>query len=301
LLSSAPGLPLRSYRLPTSAAALSSHKEAALFTGVSCQTLEKHRIYRTGQNYSKIDGGIICVVTDLREWAERGARRATSDPCGITILHAKSDDTVSQIEPIRDGATGVDRDAAGEPAILDVRSRQDDHPGRNTSQQAYHQVKGKASDRIACRPGPGRNWIRPNNGRQHRSDQGAQRRAPTRPVCLSIMLVGRDRRLQAAGLNAMAVRNPLTTLPESAGSAERVLARQDGPTVLVGRSFSGVMSRNLASIHAGGCVNRRATTTVPGIDPANDEFRIASPASPRFVSGPRQQYKSPVGLGRVKS
>src|SRR5205085_7734224 len=45
-------------------------------------------------------------------------------------------------------------------------------------------------------------------------------------------------RLQAAGLNATAVQNPLTTLPEAVASAERVLARQDGPTVLVGRSFS---------------------------------------------------------------
>jgi pimeloyl-ACP methyl ester carboxylesterase len=44
-------------------------------------------------------------------------------------------------------------------------------------------------------------------------------------------------RLQAAGLNATAVQNPLTTLP----SAERVLARQDGPTVLVGHSFSGMI------------------------------------------------------------
>ena len=42
-------------------------------------------------------------------------------------------------------------------------------------------------------------------------------------------------RLQAAGLNVTSVQNPLTTLPESVASAERVLARQDGPTVLVGR------------------------------------------------------------------
>jgi pimeloyl-ACP methyl ester carboxylesterase len=48
-------------------------------------------------------------------------------------------------------------------------------------------------------------------------------------------------RLQAAGLNATAVQNPLTTLAESVASAERVLARQDGPTVLVGHSFSGVI------------------------------------------------------------
>src|SRR4051812_9929861 len=48
-------------------------------------------------------------------------------------------------------------------------------------------------------------------------------------------------RLQAAELNVTAVQNPLTTLPEAVASAERVLARQDGPTVLVGRSFSGMI------------------------------------------------------------
>jgi len=48
-------------------------------------------------------------------------------------------------------------------------------------------------------------------------------------------------RLQGAGLNATAVQNPLTTLREAVASAERVLARQDGPTVLVGHSFSGMI------------------------------------------------------------
>jgi pimeloyl-ACP methyl ester carboxylesterase len=48
-------------------------------------------------------------------------------------------------------------------------------------------------------------------------------------------------RLQAAGLNATAVQNPLTTLPDAVASAERVLARQEGPTVLVGHSFSGMI------------------------------------------------------------
>lgn len=48
-------------------------------------------------------------------------------------------------------------------------------------------------------------------------------------------------RLQAAGLNATSVQNPLTTMPEAVASAERVLARQDGPTVLVGHSFSGMI------------------------------------------------------------
>src|SRR5580700_2163884 len=48
-------------------------------------------------------------------------------------------------------------------------------------------------------------------------------------------------RLQAVGLNVTSVQNPLTTLPEAVAAAERVLARQDGPTVLVGHSFSGMI------------------------------------------------------------
>ncbi|GEP05459.1 alpha/beta fold hydrolase [Methylobacterium oxalidis] len=48
-------------------------------------------------------------------------------------------------------------------------------------------------------------------------------------------------RLQAAGLNATAVQNPLTTLEESVAATRRVLARQEGPTVLVGHSFAGMI------------------------------------------------------------
>ena len=48
-------------------------------------------------------------------------------------------------------------------------------------------------------------------------------------------------RLQAAGLNVTSVQNPLTTLPDAVASAERVLARQDGATVLAGHSFSGMI------------------------------------------------------------
>ena len=48
-------------------------------------------------------------------------------------------------------------------------------------------------------------------------------------------------RLQAAGLNATSVQNPLTTLDAAVAETQRVLARQDGPTVLVGHSFSGMI------------------------------------------------------------
>ncbi|HYZ44610.1 MAG TPA: alpha/beta hydrolase [Xanthobacteraceae bacterium] len=48
-------------------------------------------------------------------------------------------------------------------------------------------------------------------------------------------------RLQVAGLNATAVQNPLTTLSDAVAAVQRVLARQDGPTVLVGHSFAGMI------------------------------------------------------------
>jgi pimeloyl-ACP methyl ester carboxylesterase len=48
-------------------------------------------------------------------------------------------------------------------------------------------------------------------------------------------------RLQAAGLNATSVQNPLTTLEASVAAAQRALDLQDGPTVLVGHSFSGMI------------------------------------------------------------
>jgi pimeloyl-ACP methyl ester carboxylesterase len=48
-------------------------------------------------------------------------------------------------------------------------------------------------------------------------------------------------RLQAAGLNATSVQNPLTTLDDAVAETQRVLARQDGPTVLVGHSFAGMI------------------------------------------------------------
>lgn len=48
-------------------------------------------------------------------------------------------------------------------------------------------------------------------------------------------------RLQAQGFNSTSVQNPLTTLDESVAAARRVLDRQDGPTVLVGHSFGGML------------------------------------------------------------
>ncbi|MBW8745801.1 MAG: alpha/beta hydrolase [Sphingomonas sp.] len=55
-------------------------------------------------------------------------------------------------------------------------------------------------------------------------------------------------RLQARGLNVTSVQNPLTTLPDAVDACRKVLDRQDGPTVLVGHSFSGMIVTD-AGIH----------------------------------------------------
>jgi pimeloyl-ACP methyl ester carboxylesterase len=47
--------------------------------------------------------------------------------------------------------------------------------------------------------------------------------------------------LQNAGLNPTAVQNPLTSLNEDSAATRRILALQDGPTVLVGHSFAGTI------------------------------------------------------------
>src|SRR3984893_2589311 len=47
--------------------------------------------------------------------------------------------------------------------------------------------------------------------------------------------------LQRAGLNVMAVQNPLTSLADDVAATRRILALQDGPTVLVGHSWAGAV------------------------------------------------------------
>jgi pimeloyl-ACP methyl ester carboxylesterase len=48
-------------------------------------------------------------------------------------------------------------------------------------------------------------------------------------------------RLQAAGLHVTAVQNPLTTLSDSVAETRRVVAQQDGPTLLVAHSWGGTV------------------------------------------------------------
>ena len=118
-------------------------------------------------------------------------------------------------------------------------------------------------------------------------------------------------RLQAAGLNATAVQNPLTTLPEAVAAAERVLARQDGPTVLVGHSFAGMIVSE-AGVHpqvsalvyvaarapdAGEdytALAKRFATPPAGIVFDGDEGRLSEDAFLRDFAGDLPQAKAKV-------
>jgi pimeloyl-ACP methyl ester carboxylesterase len=121
------------------------------------------------------------------------------------------------------------------------------------------------------------------------------------------------RRLQAVGLNATAVQNPLTTLPDAVAAAQRVLARQDGPTVLVGHSFSGMivteagMHPNVSALvyvaarapYAGEYITALAKTfpTPPasaGIVFDGDEGRLSEAAFLRDFAGDLPEAKAKV-------
>src|SRR5258705_4109293 len=45
--------------------------------------------------------------------------------------------------------------------------------------------------------------------------------------------------LEKAGLNAVAVQNPLTSLVDDVAATKRAIARLDGPVILVGHSYGG--------------------------------------------------------------
>jgi len=47
--------------------------------------------------------------------------------------------------------------------------------------------------------------------------------------------------LRARGYNVSVVQNPLTSLADDIAAVDRILARQDGPTLLVGHSYGGVV------------------------------------------------------------
>jgi pimeloyl-ACP methyl ester carboxylesterase len=86
-------------------------------------------------------------------------------------------------------------------------------------------------------------------------------------------------RLQASGLNVTAVQNPLTTLDDAADAVRRVLARNEGPTVLAGHSFAGTIISEV-----GGPANVSALVYIAARAPDAGEDYAA--LGQRFASAP---------------
>ncbi|MGY2398894.1 alpha/beta hydrolase [Pseudomonas sp. SDO5271_S396] len=83
-------------------------------------------------------------------------------------------------------------------------------------------------------------------------------------------------RLQAAGLHVTAVQNALNSIPEDVAATQRVLAQQDGPTVLVGHSYAGAVISD-----AGVNPNVSALVYVAARAPdANEDFAALSARYP---------------------
>ena len=47
--------------------------------------------------------------------------------------------------------------------------------------------------------------------------------------------------LEAKGFHVVAVQNPLTSLADDVAATKRIIALQDGPVILVGHSYAGVV------------------------------------------------------------
>jgi pimeloyl-ACP methyl ester carboxylesterase len=95
-------------------------------------------------------------------------------------------------------------------------------------------------------------------------------------------------RLQKAGMHVTSVQNPLTSLADDADATRRILALQDGPTVLVGHSWAGtVISEMGADPKVGALVYVAARAPDAGEDySALAATFPAPPASAGLVKSP---------------
>ena len=85
-------------------------------------------------------------------------------------------------------------------------------------------------------------------------------------------------RLQAVGLHVVAVQNPLTSLADDVKATKRVLAMQNGPTLLVGHSYGGtVISEVGVDPKVTGLVYVAALAPEPGEDVGELAKRFPTP------------------------
>src|SRR5258705_2623315 len=74
--------------------------------------------------------------------------------------------------------------------------------------------------------------------------------------------------LEKAGLNVVAVQNPLTSLSDDVATTKRAIALQDGPVILVGHSYGGIgITEAGGPPEVGGCVFRAGFSPASGPSP----------------------------------
>ncbi len=106
--------------------------------------------------------------------------------------------------------------------------------------------------------------------------------------------------LTARGYRVSMVQNPLTSLADDVAATQRVLARQQGPSVLVGHSYGGVVITD-----AGDDPRVAALVYVSAIAPdvgeSTGQALAAIPAPPEFVVDPQADGFGFINLERFKA
>jgi pimeloyl-ACP methyl ester carboxylesterase len=107
-------------------------------------------------------------------------------------------------------------------------------------------------------------------------------------------------RLTAKGYKVSIVQNPLTSLADDVAATRRVLARQDGPTILVGHSYGGTVITEAGNDpKVAGLVYVAALAPDAG-ESTGDQF-TEIPAPPGFVIEPQSDGFGFVNLAKFKA
>jgi pimeloyl-ACP methyl ester carboxylesterase len=107
-------------------------------------------------------------------------------------------------------------------------------------------------------------------------------------------------RLTAQGYKVSIVQNPLTSLADDVAATRRVLARQDGPAILVGHSYGGTVITEAGNDpKVAGLVYVAALAPDAG-ESTGDQF-VEIPAPPGFVIEPQSDGFGFVNLAKFKA
>lgn len=107
-------------------------------------------------------------------------------------------------------------------------------------------------------------------------------------------------RLTAQGYKVSIVQNPLTALADDVAATRRVLARQDGPAILVGHSYGGTVITEAGNDpKVAGLVYVAALAPDAG-ESTGDQF-VEIPAPPGFVIEPQSDGFGFVNLAKFKA